>query len=111
MSTVARLIARWITASPLRAVVLAVLLAAGSAVILPAFAAAGEGLGSKPTVVVVHGSSAESASWDKISSRLFAKGYTVLAAANPPRSVNADGAYVAKLLASITDHASAQAAL
>jgi len=66
MTTVARLIARWITASPPRAVVIAVLLAAGSAVILPAFAAAGEGLGSKPTVVVVHGSSAESASWDRI---------------------------------------------
>ena len=100
MSAIVRRLAHSITGSPLRAALLVVLLAAASALI-PSFAAAGDGLGAKPTVVLVHGAFAESASWDKVSSRLLAKGYTVVAAANPLRSVKSDGAYVADLLDSI----------
>ena len=100
MSTATRRLSQWITESPLLAAMLAVVLAAASALI-PAIAAVGEGAGTKPTVVLVHGAFAESASWDKVSSRLLAKGYKVVAAANPLRSVKGDGAYVADLLDSI----------
>ena len=100
MSTVTRRLAAAITTSPLLTAVLAVALAAVSALI-PSFAIAGDGVGTKPTVVLVHGAFAESASWDKVASRLLARGYTVVAAANPLRSVKGDGAYVAALLDSI----------
>lgn len=56
---------------------------------------------SKPTVVLVHGAFAESASWDGVVSRLQAKGYTVVAAANPLRSVQGDAKYVASVVDSI----------
>jgi pimeloyl-ACP methyl ester carboxylesterase len=102
MPIVARRLADAITGSPFLAALLAVVLAAASATI-PAFAAAGEGGGPKPTVVLVHGAFAESASWLKVSSRLLARGYKVVAAANPLRSVKGDGAYVADLLDSIKD--------
>ena len=53
--------------------------------------------GSRPTVVLVHGAFAESASWNVVIARLQDQGYTVIAAANPIRSVSGD----AKFLASI----------
>lgn len=55
----------------------------------------------KPTVVLVHGAFAESSSWNGVVSRLLGKGYPVVAAANPLRSVKGDSAYVASVLASI----------
>lgn len=55
----------------------------------------------KPTVVLVHGAFAESSSWNGVVSRLLSKGYPVVAAANPLRSVKSDSAYVASVLASI----------
>jgi pimeloyl-ACP methyl ester carboxylesterase len=86
MSTVVGRLAHSIAGSPLRAALLVVLLAAASA-LMPSFAAGGDALVTKPTIVLVHGAFAESASWDKVSSRLLAKGYAVVAAANPLRSV------------------------
>src|SRR3982751_1956504 len=101
MSIISRRLASSITvASPFRAAVFTAVLAAASALI-PVGAAAGEGLTTKPTVVLVHGAFAESSSWDKVSARLLAQGYTVLAAANPLRSVKGDASYVADLLGSI----------
>ena len=47
----------------------------------------------KPTVVLVHGAFAESASWDLVIERCLAE-LPVVAAANPLRSVAGDAAYV-----------------
>ena len=47
---------------------------------------------NKPTVVLVHGAFAESSSWNRVSAKLFAKGYPVVAIANPLRSVKGDPA-------------------
>ena len=52
----------------------------------------------KPTVVLVHGAFAESASWDGVVSRLLAKGYPVIAVANPLRGVRVDAAYVGTVI-------------
>jgi pimeloyl-ACP methyl ester carboxylesterase len=57
--------------------------------------------GSQPTVVLVHGAFAESASWNDVIRRLQDQGYTVIAAANPLRSVAGDAEFVASILESI----------
>lgn len=56
---------------------------------------------TEPTVVLVHGAFAESASWNGVIDRLLAKGLHAVAAANPLRGVASDAAYVESLLASI----------
>ena len=56
---------------------------------------------AKPTIVLVHGAFAESASWNGVIDRLLAKGYPVIAAANPMRGVRIDSAYVASIIDSI----------
>jgi pimeloyl-ACP methyl ester carboxylesterase len=55
----------------------------------------------KPTVVLVHGAFAESASWNGIIERLYAEGVTSVAVANPLRSLAGDAAYVRDIIASI----------
>lgn len=55
----------------------------------------------KPTIVLVHGAFADSTSWDKVSVKLIADGYTVIAAANPLRSVAGDAAFVGSIVKSI----------
>ncbi|MBT2370425.1 alpha/beta fold hydrolase [Pseudomonas fluorescens] len=55
----------------------------------------------KPTVVLVHGAFADASSWNGVVKILEKDGYTVVAAANPLRSVKSDGAAVSALLASI----------
>jgi pimeloyl-ACP methyl ester carboxylesterase len=57
--------------------------------------------GSRPTVVLVHGAFAESASWNDVIRRLQEEGYTVIAAANPLRSVTGDAESVASLLEAV----------
>jgi pimeloyl-ACP methyl ester carboxylesterase len=54
-----------------------------------------------PTVVLVHGAFAESASWNGVISRLRAAGHRVIAAGNPLRSLSGDAAAVSGLLATI----------
>lgn len=54
-----------------------------------------------PTVVLVHGAFAESASWNDVIQRLHADGYPVIAAPNPLRSLSGDAAAVAGVLATI----------
>ncbi len=44
----------------------------------------------KPTIVLVHGSLAESASWDKVIDSLASAGHPLIAAANPLRGPAAD---------------------
>ena len=53
------------------------------------------------TVVLVHGAFAESSSWDAIIPKLLAKGYNVVAAANPLRGLKGDSDFVATVLTSI----------
>jgi pimeloyl-ACP methyl ester carboxylesterase len=55
----------------------------------------------KPTIVLVHGSFAESASWYGVIERLHAKSFEVVAAANPLRSVAGDAAYVRDVIAGV----------
>jgi pimeloyl-ACP methyl ester carboxylesterase len=57
--------------------------------------------GSRPTVVLVHGAFAESASWYGVIRRLQEQGYTSVAAANPLRSLSGDAEFVARILDSI----------
>jgi len=55
----------------------------------------------KPTIVLVHGAFAESASWNGVIQRLHTAGHRVIAAGNPLRSLTTDAAAVADLLDSI----------
>ena len=54
-----------------------------------------------PTVVLVHGAFAESASWNGVIARLQSEGLRVVAAANPLRSLQGDAAFVRSILTSI----------
>lgn len=54
-----------------------------------------------PTIVLVHGAFAESASWNDVVQSLQNAGYTVIAAPNPLRSVSSDAAFVTDILRSI----------
>ena len=56
---------------------------------------------SKPTIVLVHGAFADSSSWNGVATNLVARGYPVVAAANPLRSVTYDTAYLDARLDSI----------
>lgn len=55
----------------------------------------------KPTIVLVHGAFAESASWNGVIGRLHHTGHRVIAAGNPLRTLATDAAAVADLLAAI----------
>ena len=55
----------------------------------------------QPTIVLVHGAFAESASWDRVIDPLLTAGHPVIAAANPLRSVAADAAAVSDLVRTI----------
>src|ERR671928_2053213 len=54
-----------------------------------------------PTIVLVHGAFAESASWDRVIEPLVAEGHRVIAAANPLRGLASDAAAVSDLVRSI----------
>jgi pimeloyl-ACP methyl ester carboxylesterase len=54
--------------------------------------------GSRPTVVLVHGSFADASSWNGVIERLQAEGVPVTAPANPLRGISIDSAYIASLL-------------
>ncbi|HJP73833.1 MAG TPA: alpha/beta hydrolase [Pseudonocardiaceae bacterium] len=56
---------------------------------------------TKPTIVLVHGAFAESASWNGVVRRLQDDGYPVVAAANPLRSLTGDAESLKTVLASI----------
>jgi pimeloyl-ACP methyl ester carboxylesterase len=55
----------------------------------------------QPTIVLVHGAFAESASWDRVIDPLVSAGHPVIAAANPLRGVASDAASVSDLVRSI----------
>jgi hypothetical protein len=54
------------------------------------------------TVVLVHGTFADSSSWAGVIERLHAKSTKVIAAANPLRGLKSDSAYVAGLIDEIS---------
>ena len=56
---------------------------------------------SKPTVVLVHGAFAESASWNPVIEQLHAHGLEAVAVANPLRSLTIDAAYVRDVIAGL----------
>jgi pimeloyl-ACP methyl ester carboxylesterase len=55
----------------------------------------------KPTVVLVHGAFAESASWDGVVAGLLDDGYPAVAVANPLRGVRHDADYLRSVLSGI----------
>ncbi|MGW2049931.1 alpha/beta fold hydrolase [Streptomyces sp. NPDC001858] len=57
--------------------------------------------GTKPTVVLVHGYWADASGWDRIVESLQARGYPVVATANPLRSLSGDADYLAARLKTI----------
>jgi pimeloyl-ACP methyl ester carboxylesterase len=54
-----------------------------------------------PTIVLVHGAFAESASWDRVIEALQVAGHHVIAAANPLRGLASDAAAVSDLVRTI----------
>ncbi len=54
-----------------------------------------------PTIVLVHGAFAESASWDRVIDPLQSAGHPVIAAANPLRGLASDAAAVSDLVRTI----------
>jgi pimeloyl-ACP methyl ester carboxylesterase len=55
----------------------------------------------KPTIVLVHGAFADASGWNGVTRRLQERGYTVIAPANPLRSLPSDTAYVSSVLDTI----------
>lgn len=55
-----------------------------------------------PTIVLVHGAFADASSWNEVISTLLARGYPVIAAANPLRGVASDAANLASTLTAIS---------
>lgn len=58
-------------------------------------------MNEQPTVVLVHGAFAESASWNGVIERLRAQSLDVVAVANPLRSLTGDAAYLRDVIAGI----------
>jgi pimeloyl-ACP methyl ester carboxylesterase len=58
--------------------------------------------GPKPTIVLVHGAWANTASWDGVIERLEAEGYTVYAPPNPLRSLQGDAETIADFMKTIS---------
>ncbi|MDT1064517.1 alpha/beta hydrolase [Paracoccus sp. CPCC 101403] len=77
------------------------LLALGAILAQPLGAMAQPADSVKPTIVLVHGAFAESASWNAVITRLAAKGYRAIAAANPLRGVVSDAASVGAAISAI----------
>ncbi|WP_106400625.1 alpha/beta fold hydrolase [Actinocorallia populi] len=82
--------------SPLRlAGILTGLALTAASLSFPAAPAVGVGpKAAKPTIVLVHGSFADSSGWSGVIERLQRHGYTALAVANPLRGLASDAAYL-----------------
>ncbi len=55
----------------------------------------------KPTIILVHGAFAESASWERVIDPLLDAGHPVIAAANPLRGVTSDAKTVSDLIRTV----------
>src|SRR5258708_8577636 len=80
-------------------IALVALSVAGAAFPAPSFAA--DVNATKPTVVLVQGALADSSSWNGVVSVLTKEGYTVVAAANPLRSLKGDASAVSDVVKSV----------
>ncbi|MDP9846285.1 alpha/beta fold hydrolase [Streptosporangium lutulentum] len=58
-------------------------------------------MSEQPVIVLVHGAFAESASWNRVIQRLHSNRLSVVAVANPLRSVEGDAAYLRDVIAGI----------
>jgi pimeloyl-ACP methyl ester carboxylesterase len=74
---------------------------AGVAAAMVLLASTAAAQADKPTIVLVHGAFADSSSWNAVVGILENDGYTVVAAANPLRSVKGDARYVDDIVAGI----------
>ena len=74
---------------------------AAASLMIAAAASAAAAPAVKPTVVLVHGAFADSASWNGVAAKLRKDGYTVIGAANPLRSVKGDAEAVSSIVKSI----------
>ncbi len=100
MKSVLRRLSKAIAGSPVVTVMATIAIAATAAVLTPPINAM-EVPVSKPTILLVHGAFAESASWNGVMKRLLAKGFPVIAVANPLRSVKGDASYVDSVIDSV----------
>jgi pimeloyl-ACP methyl ester carboxylesterase len=57
---------------------------------------------AKPTIVLVHGAWADGSSWNRVTKRLQADGYTVAVPPDPLRSLPSDSTYLASFLSTIS---------
>jgi pimeloyl-ACP methyl ester carboxylesterase len=74
------------------------LLAGLAAAVVVASATFASAEDSKPTIVLVHGAFADGSSWNGVIGRLEKDGYSVVAVANPLRSVKSDADYVRRIV-------------
>ena len=72
-----------------------------AAALFTSSAAAQSAPAGKPTIVLVHGAFAESASWNPVITKLLGDGYNVIAVANPLRGVQSDAAYLSAVVSAI----------
>lgn len=63
--------------------------------------ASGNGRGTRPTIVLVHGAWSDASGWLPVIRGLQKNGYTVLAPSNPLRGLTADSAYLTAVLKTI----------
>jgi pimeloyl-ACP methyl ester carboxylesterase len=66
-------------------------------------AAPGKAAGIKPTIVLVNGAWANTASWSGVIARLQAEGYTVYAPPNPSQGLKHDASTIADFLKTIKE--------
>lgn len=100
MKYVLRRLSKKIAESPVIAALVTIAIAAAAALLTPPVQAK-EPTMRKPTILLVHGAFAESASWNGVMKRLIANGYPVVAVANPLRSVKGDASYLDSVVGSI----------
>jgi pimeloyl-ACP methyl ester carboxylesterase len=87
--------------SKVAALAAAIVLTGAASVAVAGTAVAGTHAKAKPTIVLVHGAFADSASWSGVVERLQKRGYPVVAAANPLRGLSSDAAYVRTVINSV----------
>jgi pimeloyl-ACP methyl ester carboxylesterase len=74
-----------------------------SLVVAPVMAKSGGDFSrTRPSIVLVHGAWADGSSWNGVTARLQADGFTVYVLPNPLRGLSSDSAYLASILSTIS---------
>jgi pimeloyl-ACP methyl ester carboxylesterase len=92
----------WLTIAAVIVAIASLVIPLGQVASAHTAGAAAAGGGPKPSIVLVHGAWADSGSWDGVTQRLQADGYTVYAPPNPLQGLAYDPAYVADFLHTIS---------